>query len=222
MISIDGRKLANHESGPRILHARIVRKVAHIESTLPPTSTESSGDLSSSSPQLRKVNRQAQRILNGAFNVSSGDGSPSLELDTPSAKRRRCGTSGDGGLDPSESNIPSKRRSKRAENLSLRRLVDRLLRENPEDSKPFAEPVNAVAEGIPDYHTVIKRAMDLRTLKANVGKEVYSTVKDFEADFYLMIQNSISYNGPTHEISERGLRLLTAFDALMVSLRGRR
>lgn len=50
--------------------------------------------------------------------------------------------------------------------------------------------------------------MDLRTLKANLGKWVYSTVEDFEADFDLMIQNSICLNGPMHEISKGGLRLL--------------
>lgn len=46
-------------------------------------------------------------------------------------------------------------------------------------------------------------------------------LEDFEADFNLMLQNSISFNGPMHEISKRGLRLLTAFDALMASLIGR-
>lgn len=124
-----------------------------IESTLPRTSTESSEDLSKSSLPVRKPKRQPQRKLKGNFNVSSGGGSASLRLDIPPAKKRRYGTSGDGGLDPSESNIPSKRRIKRTKdqprNFTLQHLVNRLLRENPEDSKPFAKPVDAVAEGIP-------------------------------------------------------------------------
>ena len=107
---------------------------------------------------------------------------------------------------------------RRKANLSL--LIDQLLEENDEDSRPFAEPIHAVAEGIPAYHTVIKRAMDLRTLKENLDTGCYSCVADFEADFELIVENSIQFNGLRHEVSQRGLRLLDAFDALLYSLRG--
>lgn len=109
----------------------------------------------------------------------------------------------------------------RARKVFLRHLVDRLLRENDKDSEPFAKPVDAIAEDVPTYHTVIKRPMDLRTLKENLGKRFYSAVEDFEADFNLMIENSIRFNGLTDEVSQGGLRLLNAFNALMVSLPGR-
>ena len=109
----------------------------------------------------------------------------------------------------------------RARKVFLRHLVDRLLRENGEDSEPFAKPVDAIAEDVPTYHTVINRPMDLRTLKENLGKSFYSAVEDFEADFSLMIENSIRFNGLTNEVSQGGLRLLNAFNALMASLPGR-
>ena len=155
-------------------------------------------------------------------------------------------TGGDGGLDLSESAITPRRKrmSKRTKSimledssdgepdnpvlnmthsrkLFLQDLVDRLLRENEEDSEPFAQPVDAIAEGIPEYHTEITRAMDLQTLKKNLGKRFYITVKDFEADFTLMIENSIRFNGPRHKVSQAGLRLQRAFNALMVTLPGR-
>lgn len=100
-------------------------------------------------------------------------------------------------------------------------VVSRLLREYDEDSEPFAEPVDAVAENVPTYHTVIRRAMDLRTLKDNLNKGVYSTVADFEADFVLIIENSILFNGLAHEVSQGGIRLFNAFNALMASVPGR-
>lgn len=100
-----------------------------IESTLSRTSIESSEDLSSSSPPVRKPKRQTQRKLKGKINVSSGGGYASLRLDTSPAKNRRYDTSGDGGLDLSDSSIPSKRIPKRTEdlkrNVSLQNLVDR-------------------------------------------------------------------------------------------------
>ncbi len=152
----------------------------------------------------------------------------------------------DSGLDPSESDVAprkgprSKRRKRiRTEGFSDREsesplldmtqirkgylcyLLHRLLRENAKDSKPFAKPVDAAAEGIPTYYTVIERAMDLRTLKENLRKGFYSTVEDFEADFNLMIENSIRFNGLAHEVSRGGLRLLDTFNGLMASLPGR-
>ena len=151
--------------------------------------------------------------------------------------------SGDVRLDSSESDITPRRRkprSKRTRSIMvedssdgqtgalvldmtrtrvvfLQDLLNRLLREN-KDSRPFVWPVDAVAENIPDYHIVITRAMDLHTLKDNLHKGVYSTVEGFEADFNLMIENSIRFNGPRHEVSQAGLRLLKVFKFLMASL----
>lgn len=104
----------------------------------------------------------------------------------------------------------------------LRKLINRLLKENKEDSEPFAKPVDAVAEGLPTYHEKIERAMDLRTLNENLGKGFYTTVEDFEKDFNLMIENSIRFNGLMHDVSQGGLRLSNAFNVSMASLPGRK
>ena len=159
--------------------------------------------------------------------------------------RRKFVTPSDSSSDSSDSDIapPQKRRSKRRERIrledssdgeseapvsdmtharkdSLRHLIDRLIRENDKDSEPFAKPVDAIAENVPTYYKVIKRPMDLHTLKENLSKGLYSAVKDFEADFNLIIENSIRFNGLTHEVSRGGLRLLHAYNALMASLPG--
>lgn len=141
-------------------------------------------------------------------------GLESLELGlAPSRKRRskrregiRLGYSSD-----RNSEIPLLEMT-RTRKLFFQSLVHRLLKENY--AEPFAKPVDAVALDIPAYHTVIKRAMDLGTLKDNLNKDLYSTVEDFEADFNLIIENSVQFNGLAHEVSQAGLRLLSAFKAL--------
>ncbi len=174
----------------------------------------------------------------------SGSGTP-IARKRRIKSRRKIATPSDSSSDSSDSDIapPEKQRSKRRERIRLedssdgeseapvsdviharkdplRHLIDRLIRENDEDSKPFTKPVDAIAEDVPTYHRVIKRPMDLYTLKENLGKGLFSAVKDFEADFNLIIENSIRFSGLMHEVSQRGLRLLHAFNALMASLPG--
>ena len=223
--------------------------MSSMESSLSSSGTESTRDRSNSPSPVRKSKNQTQRRLKTKSHTLGNSGSASLRLDTPPAKKCRLtvATRGNGALNVMESEIapPSKSRIKETERIRLKdrckgksrieildmthprkvflqRLVDRLLEENNEDSEPFAKPVDAVAMDLPTYHTVIKRAVDLRTLKENLGKGFYSTVEDFEADFNLMVENSIRFNGLAHPVSRSGLRLRSAFNALVASLPGRR
>ncbi|CAD6581277.1 MAG: hypothetical protein ASARMPRED_000568 [Alectoria sarmentosa] len=205
----------------------------------------------SSSPVRRPKRKPQRKSKGNFYISKDSDTEPSgpdtlLVRKRRSSLRTKVATKSDSGSDRLESDIapPRKQRSKRRERTRLEdsserepetpvsditstrkifllHLIDRLLRENDEDSEPFAKPVDAVEEEIPTYHKVIKRAMDLRTLKENLGKGVYSAVEDFEADFNLIIENSIRFNGLTHEVSQSGLRLLNVFNALMALLPGR-
>lgn len=205
----------------------------------------------SSSPVRRPKRKPQRKPKGNFYRSKDSDTEPSgpdtlLARKRRSSLRTKVATKSDSGSDRLESDIapPRKQRSKRRERTRLEdssdrepetpvsditnsrkvfllHLIDRLLRENDEDSEPFAKPVDAVEEEIPTYHIVIKRAMDLRTLQENLGKGVYSAVEDFEADFNLIIENSIRFNGLTHEVSQSGLRLLNAFNALMALLPGR-
>ena len=47
---------------------------------------------------------------------------------------------------------------------------------------------------VPDYYDVIKHPMDLSTMKKKVEENVYSTLNDFEKDFYLVWHNATIYN----------------------------
>lgn len=176
---------------------------------------------------------------------SSGSDIP-LARKRKSKVRPKVAIKSESGSNLLESNIasPRKQRPKRGESIGLegfndrnsetpvtyithtrkvilRHILDRLSDENEEDSEPFAKPVDIVTEDVPTYYTVIKRPMDLHTLKENLGKGSYSAVEDFEADFNLIIENSIRFNGLRHEVSQGGLRLLNAFNKLMASLPSR-
>lgn len=52
----------------------------------------------------------------------------------------------------------------------------------------------------PDYHDIIKRPMDLKTIKARVKDGNISNSLEFQRDVYLMFANAMMYNRPTSDI----------------------
>ncbi|GBG25890.1 Histone acetyltransferase HAC1 [Hondaea fermentalgiana] len=58
----------------------------------------------------------------------------------------------------------------------------------------FRKPVDPVAMGIPDYFEVIKRPMDLSTIKRQLEVNYYKTMRSFKEDVLLVYNNAILYN----------------------------
>lgn len=52
----------------------------------------------------------------------------------------------------------------------------------------------------PDYHEIVKRPMDLKTMKARIKSGHISTSTEFQRDIYLMFANSMMYNKPSSDI----------------------
>eukprot|EP00731_Ephydatia_muelleri_P031270 Em0022g784a len=63
------------------------------------------------------------------------------------------------------------------------------------DSWPFHTPVSA--KKLPDYYKIIKRPMDLDTMHKNVKKHKYQCREELIADINQIVENSITYNGPS-------------------------
>jgi bromodomain-containing protein 8 len=68
----------------------------------------------------------------------------------------------------------------------------------------------------PDYHEIVKRPMDLKTIKARIKEGTITNSSEFQRDLYLMYANAIMYNRPssdiymmTEEVSWRYLGLLS-------------
>lgn len=85
--------------------------------------------------------------------------------------------------------------------------------------QPFAVPVDPVALNIPDYHSVIKKPMDLRTVKEKLDNGQYENAKEFEADIRLIFQNCAKYNGADHPIRHMANELEAIFDSKLAEKR---
>ncbi|KAI8869088.1 Bromodomain-containing protein, partial [Ramicandelaber brevisporus] len=54
----------------------------------------------------------------------------------------------------------------------------------------------------PDYSSLIKRPMDLRTLRQRIRDELINTTDDLHRDIVLMYQNALVYNEPGTDVYE--------------------
>ncbi|KAJ0801378.1 putative chromatin remodeler Bromodomain family [Helianthus annuus] len=78
----------------------------------------------------------------------------------------------------------------------------------------FNKPVDAVALGLHDYHQIIKRPMDLGTVKSNLSKGLYSNPLDFASDVRLVFENAMLYNPRTDEVHGMADQLFRYFEEL--------
>lgn len=58
---------------------------------------------------------------------------------------------------------------------------------------PFKQPVDPAADNVPNYFDVVKRPMDLSTIRTKMVNGVYKTASEFEADVRLIFQNCYEY-----------------------------
>lgn len=52
----------------------------------------------------------------------------------------------------------------------------------------------------PDYHEIVKRPMDLKTIKARVKDGLIANSLEFQRDIFLMFANSMMYNRPGSDV----------------------
>ncbi|KAJ4901024.1 Transcription factor GTE8 [Raphanus sativus] len=99
--------------------------------------------------------------------------------------------------------------------LTLMKQCDTLLKKiwSHPHSWIFQAPVDVVKLNIPDYLTIIKRPMDLGTIKKNLASGVYSSPHEFAADVRLTFTNAMTYNPPGHDVHIMGDILSKLFEA---------
>ncbi|XP_071741634.1 transcription factor GTE7-like [Rutidosis leptorrhynchoides] len=95
---------------------------------------------------------------------------------------------------------------------SCRQVLTKLMKHKL--SWVFNKPVDAVALGLHDYHQIIKRPMDLGTVKSNLSKGFYANPVDFASDVRLVFENAMLYNPRTDEVHRMAEQLLTYFEDL--------
>ncbi|QLQ80830.1 hypothetical protein HG537_0E01850 [Torulaspora globosa] len=86
------------------------------------------------------------------------------------------------------------------------------------DARPFLQPVNPVALNIPFYFNHIKRPMDLSTIERKLNVNAYETPEQVTADFNLMVDNCVSFNGANAMISQMARNIQATFEKHMLNM----
>ncbi|KNA05399.1 hypothetical protein SOVF_190690 [Spinacia oleracea] len=76
----------------------------------------------------------------------------------------------------------------------------------------FNEPVDVVGMGLHDYNSIVKRPMDLGTIRKNMGTKLYRTPDEFAADVRLTFNNALMYNPKGHEVHSLAEKFLEKFE----------
>lgn len=71
---------------------------------------------------------------------------------------------------------------------------------------------------LPDYPKMIKKPMDLSTMRKKLESNQYSTAQKFFDDFKLMIRNCFIYNPAGTPVNQAGIELQRLFDEKWRSL----
>jgi hypothetical protein len=79
-------------------------------------------------------------------------------------------------------------------------------------ASPFYEPVDWVKLEIPSYPKIIKRPMDLSTMRRKLDQHEYSSAQKFHDDFRLMIRNCFTFNPQGTPVNQAGMELQRLFD----------
>lgn len=77
--------------------------------------------------------------------------------------------------------------------------LEKLIRHEPE-SVPFRYPVDPQVLGIPDYFEIIKKPMDLGTIRNNLMNGKYNDPWEYVDDVWLMFDNAWLYNRKSSKV----------------------
>ena len=77
---------------------------------------------------------------------------------------------------------------------------------------PFYKPVDAELLALHDYHDIIKKPMDLGTVKRKMDGREYKSAAEFAADVRLIFSNCYKYNPSDHDVVAMGRKLQDVFE----------
>ncbi|KAF7507359.1 hypothetical protein GJ744_010676 [Endocarpon pusillum] len=76
----------------------------------------------------------------------------------------------------------------------------------------FYLPVDPVALNIPNYHSVVKKPMDLDTVERKLENNQYERARDFEEDIRQIFKNCFLFNAPGEFVHTAGQQLEKVFE----------
>ncbi|KAF2090291.1 Bromodomain-containing protein [Saccharata proteae CBS 121410] len=108
---------------------------------------------------------------------------------------------------------PKKYDDREMTNAQHKFLLDRVRgAKKTKPAVPFLYPVDPVALNIPTYPQIVPKPMDLGTIENRLKNKAYTSVDNFMADFYLMIDNCLTFNGPQHPVTQSAWNLQLWFE----------
>lgn len=94
----------------------------------------------------------------------------------------------------------------------LKKLIDH------ECSWIFMQPVDPIELNLPDYFDVVKRPMDLGSIKKRMENSCYKSISEFGADVNLTFDNAIAYNGDGSDVCKVAREMKASFDKLFQAM----
>ncbi|XP_072396536.1 histone lysine acetyltransferase CREBBP isoform X2 [Diabrotica undecimpunctata] len=89
--------------------------------------------------------------------------------------------------------------------------LEKLFRQDPE-SIPFRQPVDPQTLGIPDYFDIVRRPMDLSTIRRKLDIGQYADPWEYVDDVWLMFDNAWLYNRKTSRVYRYCTKLSEVFE----------
>ncbi|KAH9514579.1 Bromodomain-containing protein 2, partial [Bulinus truncatus] len=77
---------------------------------------------------------------------------------------------------------------------------------------PFLKPVDAEGLGLHDYYDIIKKPMDLGTVKKKMEDREYRNASEFAEDVRQIFHNCYRYNPPDSDVAKMGRKLQEVFE----------
>ncbi|CAG5119777.1 unnamed protein product [Candidula unifasciata] len=77
---------------------------------------------------------------------------------------------------------------------------------------PFLKPVDAEGLGLHDYYDIIKKPMDLATVKKKMEDREYRSIGEFAEDVRQIFHNCYRYNPPDSDVAKMGRKLQEVFE----------
>eukprot|EP00195_Chlamydomonas_chlamydogama_P006680 CAMPEP_0202904786 /NCGR_PEP_ID=MMETSP1392-20130828/31084_1 /ASSEMBLY_ACC=CAM_ASM_000868 /TAXON_ID=225041 /ORGANISM="Chlamydomonas chlamydogama, Strain SAG 11-48b" /LENGTH=568 /DNA_ID=CAMNT_0049592595 /DNA_START=65 /DNA_END=1771 /DNA_ORIENTATION=- len=197
-------------AAPNDVHSRKLSLLQEFDTTIAPQKLQ----LEQALPQLWQLCYAPPTKLQTIQPAANAVGAPVEQLaPKPAAGKRTPAGPVDG---------PLAKRPKNQEDLEKRMddiwkqckgIVEKIWKKETH-AKWFRKPVDPVGDGVPNYLQVVKEPMDLGTIKACLGKKLYTNPLKFRDDMRKVWSNCALYNLPGHPVRKAGDTLSAIWENL--------
>jgi bromodomain-containing factor 1 len=175
-------------------------------------------------PRRPSVSTSTVNVGSGGSPVSAAPSTPAFALNPDGMPLIRRDSSITDGR-PKRAIVPTKRNSefgagrprKKKYELQLKFceevLKDLMSVKNWQANQYFMDPVDPVALNIPTYFQIIKKPMDLKTVKQKLQNNEYERAKDFEEDVRQIFKNCFKFNPEGDLVNNSGHALEALFNS---------